>query len=108
MKKIPLTDTSGRWFDMDTASAFKADSYTDAQGNVVCRATGHPEVWETLYLTLKGTFILIRDDGGDFVPGSSGAVVIEPERAAEWLIANGHQEQVKKMDMEKEERRLEL
>jgi hypothetical protein len=108
MKKIPLTDNSGRWFDMDSARALKADSYTDQQGNKVCRATGHPEVWETLYLTLKGTFILIRDDGGEFVPGSSGAVEMDPERAVEWLIANGHQAEVKKLDMEKEERRLEL
>lgn len=107
MKKVPLTDDSGRWFDIDSAKAFNADSFISQDGQEVCRATNVPELWETLYVTKYGSFILVRTCDR-YCPQAEGVVEMDPPSAVQWLIANGHQEEVKKMDLASEESQLEL
>ncbi len=107
MKKIPLTDNSGRWFDMDSAKEFRPDSFVSQSGEEVCRVTGLPFLWETLYLTEHGSFILIRTCDR-YCPEAEGVVEMDPKSAVQWLIANGHQEEVKKLDLASEESQLEL
>ena len=107
MNKIAFTDNSGRWFDRNSAKKFRPASYTDSQtGQAVCRATNHPCVWETLYLTRSGDFVIVRSS--DDWPEVEAVEEIEVKDAVKWLITNGHQEEVKKMDLASEEKQLEV
>lgn len=109
MKKVPLTDNSGRWFDMDAAKRFEAGSHIDPQsGREVCHATDSPDYRQTLYLTPHGSFILIQSSEMYYQPDAEFVVEAAPPRAVQWLIANGHQETVKKLDLASEEAQLEL
>jgi hypothetical protein len=108
MKKVILTDGSGRWFDIDSARSFGADFITAPSGEEICRATGISQLREDLYLTGPGTFVLVRTCVRCYNPEAEGAVEIDMNGAARWLISNGHQEEVKKMEMESEERQLEI
>jgi hypothetical protein len=43
MNKVPLSDNSGRWFDMETARAFEAEYFYHPNGDPerpICLATG--------------------------------------------------------------------
>ena len=108
MRTIALTDGSGRWFDLESAKGFEADSYISRSGEEVCRTTGLSELWETLYLTQQGSFVLTRCCERYYYPEAEGAVEMDPTSAAQWLIANGHQEELKKMEMASEESQLEV
>jgi hypothetical protein len=107
MRKVVLSDNSGRWFDGDRAKAFEAESIISSSGQEICRATGVPGLWETLYLTEHGSFVLVRSYDG-YAPDAEGAFEMEVRDAVRWLITNGHQEEVKKMDLASEERQLEI
>jgi hypothetical protein len=107
MRKVVLSDKSGRWFDADTARAFEAESIIYPSGKEVCRATDIPGLWETLYLTEHGTFVLVHTYDG-YAPDAERAVEMEVPAAVRWLITNGHQEEVKKLDLASEESQLEI
>ena len=101
MKKIPLSDGSGNWFDLDAARVWNESVDNDEQNH---REMHGPEE-EKLYLSSNGTFVLYhwhwRMADGLFH-------VIDQERAARWLIANGYQKELSKLELLPEERRLEL
>jgi hypothetical protein len=105
MNKITLDD--GRWFDADTAKKFEAESYYNDAAEVVCMTTGLTFLWDTLYLTNNGAFVLVRSCDR-YAPDAEGAHEITPEEAAKWLIQNGHQDKLLRLDMQPEERKLEL
>src|SRR5260370_36118633 len=93
MKKIPLTDNSGRWFDMDSAKEFRPDSFVSQSGEEVCRVTGFPFLLETLDLTEHGSFILIRTCDR-YCTDADGVVIIDRNEADQRLIAHGHMDVV--------------
>jgi hypothetical protein len=107
MRKIVLSDGSGRWFDADRAKKFEAKSIISHGGEEICRATNVPGLWENLYLTQHGSFVLVRTYDG-YAPDAEGAVEMEVTNAVRWLVSNGHGEEVKKMDLATEEAQLEL
>jgi hypothetical protein len=106
MNKRRLTDGTGRWFDEDAANRFYSDTFMCGI-TMVCRATGLPYLWETVYLTKYGSFVLVRayDDSG---PESDSVLEIGVAAAVQWLIENGHQEDIKKLDLASEEGQLEI
>lgn len=59
MKRIALTDGSGRWFDAEKAEFFKEYSYHDGR-NWISSATGSQWIHEAIYVTKGGLFILNR------------------------------------------------
>lgn len=100
MRKVPLSDGSGNWFDLDSAKAWKE------------RLPHHEQEWrdrhephgETLYYSAKGSFILGRWHhylGETFLP-------LDPEKAVRWLIANEYQKEVQQLEFQSEERKLEV
>jgi hypothetical protein len=105
MKKIALSD--GRWFDAESAKEFKAASYLHNSGEEVCMTTGLPFLWDTLYLTENSNFVLVRTCD-QYAPDAEGAHEIDWAEAAKWLIQNGHQDKLKELEMQYEERQLEL
>lgn len=103
MNKVALSD--GRWFDKDQAKAFAADYFYHPNGNPdrpICLATGSEFSSETLFLTLEGTFVLHYEDDS----GLSSYAKIDLEPAARWLISNGHQNELSKLELQPEEARL--
>lgn len=105
MNKIALSD--GRWFDADEARVFKATSYMNGAGEEVCLATRDPYLWDTLYLTKHGKFVLVRTCT-QYAPDAEGAYEIDWDEGVRWLIQNGHQDKINSLEMQAEERRLEL
>jgi len=72
MKRIALTDDTGRWFDADKAEKFEGIK--------------HDRYGEWLYFTASGKFIL------NSFTAYEGSIEryeeINPERAAKWLVMN--------------------
>src|SRR5207249_4279380 len=105
MRKVILSDGTGRWFDIDSAKEFRSASYIDNSGEEVCPATGGiPGLWAHLYLTEHGTFILVHTYDG-YHPEADGAVEMDVDSAVRWLLNNGHQDELKKLDLGTEESR---
>jgi hypothetical protein len=101
MTKVPLSDGSGNWFDIDVARVWEERIDPDEQLRRDC----HDPQEEKLYLSTPGTFILYQWHWRMAV-GLYHA--IDQERAARWLIANGYQQELTKLELSPEERRLEL
>ncbi len=101
MKKIPLSDGSGHWFDIESAKSWTESIDPDEQDR---RAREGPEE-EKLFLTEKGSFIFHhwnwRMAEGLFFP-------LDEEKATRWLIANGYQREIPQLELQSEERSLEL
>jgi hypothetical protein len=106
MRKIVLADGAG-WFDADAAKKFKSATYMTSSGQEMCLATREPGWWETLYLTAHGRFVLVRCHEC-CNPEDDSVFEIDEKKAAQWLLANGYQEELKKRDMRREEKELEL
>src|SRR2546425_7966848 len=103
MKKVHLTDNSGRWFDEDTAKVFDADYvYVGNPYRPICLATNSEFSHERLYFTDQSTFILHYWDDSDV----SEYREISPEGAARWLISNGHQDKLAHLELLPEEAAL--
>ena len=87
MRRVALTDGSGRWFDLEKAERFPEDADWDGR-NWISRATGSQWEHETLYRTAGGRWILhwfsqwqgTRDRWEE----------VDAETAAAWLVRNGY------------------
>lgn len=91
MKRISLTDGSGKWFDRARATEYEED--TDWNGsNEISVATGSEWDHEALYLTASGSYILHSWSDRDDVSGSFEPV--DGEFAYDWLIRNGYHDAV--------------
>jgi hypothetical protein len=101
MKKIALSDGSGHWFDIEAARVWEERVDPDEEEH---RKRNNPHE-EKLYLSTHGTFILYR---WHWSMAEDMYHEIDIERATRWLIANGYQREVPKLDLLPEERRLEL
>lgn len=87
MRRILLTDDSGRWFDGDKAEEFGEER--DWNGNNhISRATGSQWEHETLYYTAGKRWIKAHTSNWQ---GSMPEIEeITDEEAARWLSINGH------------------
>lgn len=86
MKRIALTDGSGRWFDAEKAEIFKEDTYHDGR-NWISSATGSQWIHETIYMTNGGLFILNR--WSNYQGSRETYEEISKVYAAEWFAKQG-------------------
>jgi len=87
MRRIALTDGSGRWFDCDRAERFEEDTYWDGS-NLRSKATGERFDHETLYRTAGGRWIL--QHWSQWQGSVDSWTEISNQEAAAWLVRNGH------------------
>ncbi len=106
MNKVPLNDNSGRWFDLQSARSWPEAVMLASDGTPVSRATGNSWEHETLYLTTHGSFVLGFFD--EHNPSHTQFVEWDQTRAVKWLISNGYGDQVAKLELEAEEKHLEI
>ncbi len=91
MKRIALTDGSGRWFDKDKAEAFDEGQVWDGRNNI-SMATGQLTEHESLYRTVSGKWVL---HSWSQYPGTMPRwEIVSDEFAAGWLITNEHDSDV--------------
>jgi hypothetical protein len=102
MKKVPIPGGSGRWFDPDSAKAWKERIDPERREDRYFKG-GYDE---KLYLTEKGSFVLCS--WNDWCQPNPLYSVIDPEEATRWLIANGYQSDIPKLELQSEERQLEI
>jgi hypothetical protein len=57
MKRIALTDGSGKWFDANKARKFEEETFWNGN-NHISKATGSQTEHETMYVTASGLFVL--------------------------------------------------
>ena len=85
MKRLVLTDGTGRWFDADKADKFEEETWHNGN-NWISYATGSQWEHECLYRTAGGLWIKRHwsqyQGSGEFVEE------ITKEEAAEWLSIN--------------------
>jgi hypothetical protein len=106
MRKQGLTDNSGRWFDLDTAKTWAEATQWDGGPGDVSRVTGVDWLHEKLFLTVGGTFVLYS--WHDNNPTLDSWAEVESEIGVKWLISNGYQKDVAKIDLQSVENRLEI
>jgi hypothetical protein len=88
MKRIVLTDGSGRWFDIDKAERFDEDTYWDGR-NMISKATGSQWHHEVLYRTAGGKWILHR--WSQWQGDRESWTEVTDDAAAAWLVTNGYE-----------------
>jgi transcriptional regulator with XRE-family HTH domain len=99
-KKAALSDGSGNWFDLNSAKVWE-DRISDHENS-----SDGPHT-QKLYLTEKGTFILcswhwwLDNMEPLYLP-------IDQEMAVRWLVANGYKHVLCKLELQPEERKLEV
>lgn len=87
MRRIHLTDGTGRWFDLDRAARFEEGRTWDGR-NWVSDATGSQWDHEELYQTASGKWVLHRWSQWE---GSLPIYqLIGPNAAYDWLVRNGY------------------
>jgi hypothetical protein len=90
MKRISLTDGTGKWFDSETAVMFEEETYHNGS-NWISKATGSQWNHERLYQTKSGRWIL---NTYSQVQGTPEAVYeIEAIEAAQWFGKQGFQDE---------------
>ena len=97
MNKIPLSDGSGHWFDLNSAKKW--------QRILSWREDGDDSHGEALYLTTNGAFIHNTWNG---MIGEDLYFRIDHDKAARWLIANGYQKDIPQLEFQSEEKKLEV
>lgn len=88
MKRIPLTDGSGRWFDLDKATKFEEATRWNGN-NHVSRATGSQFEHEALYRTGAGRWVL--NHWSQWQGSLERYEEIDDAAAAAWLATNEHE-----------------
>lgn len=84
MKRIALTDRSGRWFDSEKAELIKEELFWDGN-NWISRATGSQWEHEWLYRTRGGKWIL--NHWSNFQGVTETYIEINNKTAAAWLAS---------------------
>jgi len=91
MERMKLSDGSGRWFDAEKAEKFEEDTWFNGH-NHVSVATGDQFTHEVLYKTAKGLWVL--HEWSQWQGSRATYIDIEPARAQDWLLYNGHDDAV--------------
>ena len=84
MKKIPLSDGSGRWFDVESVEKYWTETL-DPNEAERRRREGPKE--EKLYFLADTNFVFHRFHWSD----GDSYHLYDWQQATQWLIANGHQ-----------------
>ena len=106
MNKVSLSDNSGRWFDNDCAKEWHEAVMVADDGTTVSMATGNSWEHETLYLTKSGSFVMHFVN--DHNPTLAQYAEWDQKRAVKWLLANGHNHDLVKLDLANEESSFEM
>lgn len=106
MNKVSLSDNSGRWFDADSAKKWPEAVMLAEDGTPVSRATGNSWEHETLYLTKYGSIVMHFFD--EHNASHSQCVEWDPQKAVKWLVANGYNDDVTKLDLASEAKQFEI
>ncbi len=104
--ETPLSDNSGRWFDINSARKWTEAVESKPDGTNISKATGVPWQHETLCLTRCGTFIMHFQDLHDYP--TDRYAVWDQQQALKWLAANGHEVSLERLEEAKHIRRLEV
>lgn len=86
MKRTPLTNGSGRWFDEDKAEVITEDTYHDGR-NFISKATGSQWEHERLWRTAGGRWIL--NHWSNWQGSSESYEEVSDLFVAEWLAKQG-------------------
>jgi hypothetical protein len=86
MKRVPLTDGSGSWFDSEKAEMIEEATRHNGN-NYISRATGSQWHHEALYRTAGGKWIL--NAWSDYQGSLESYVAISSVEAAAWLAKQG-------------------
>jgi len=87
VKRTPLTDGSGLWFDEDKAESWSEDRHFDGS-NQISVATGSQWEHERLYRTPSGHWIMCAWSQRHGTRASY--TEIDDDVATKWLVQNGH------------------
>lgn len=90
MKRIALTDGSGKWFDADKAERFEEETYWNGN-NHISKATGSQTEHECLFITKTGNFVLHGWSQWQGVPDYYKSV--SREFVANWFSKQGIQDE---------------
>ena len=86
MKRIALTDQSGRWFDRSKAECYEEESLWNGNNHISC-ATGSQWGHEELYRTASGRWIL--HNWSQWQGSTPSYTEIDDEEAAVWFSRQG-------------------
>lgn len=89
MKRVALTDGSGKWFDSEKAENYEEDSYHNGR-NFISKATGSQWEHESIFVTKSGKFIL--NHWSNWQGSSETYELISKDQAAEWFAKQGFQD----------------
>jgi hypothetical protein len=87
MRRQPLTEPAGHWFDLDTAETFNESTWHDGN-NFISHATGSQWSHETLYRTASGSWVL--NHWSQYQGSGETWTEIGDDEAARWLVQNNH------------------
>jgi len=82
MKRIPISESNGKWFDADKAELFKENQYHDGK-NWISEATNSQWLHEAIYLTRTGVYVL--NCYSDSPVSRDTYKVISMQAAANWF-----------------------
>ncbi len=82
MKRIALTDGTGRWFDRDKAEKYSEKTWWDGN-NLISYATRKKFAHEAIYVTASGVYVLV--EYSQFAGTEDFYTIIDKETAAEWF-----------------------
>jgi len=101
MRRIALTDDSGKWFNLDKVEKF--DEATEWNGNNnISKATKSQWEHESLYRTASGKWI--KNSWSQMQGSLENYQEITDEEAAKWLVINEHdspivEQQIKDLEL---------
>lgn len=85
MKRQPLTDNTGKWFDLAAAEKFDEDTWWNGNNHISC-ATGSQWDHEALYYTKGKRWIL--NHWSQWQGSSQTWEELDATAAAAWLVKN--------------------
>ena len=88
MKRVPLTDGSGRWFDRDKAECVSEGTRWNGN-NHISMATGSQWEHEYLYYTASGQWV--KYSWSQWQGSGESYDLIDADEAAAWLTTNGRE-----------------
>lgn len=83
MKRIAITDYSGKWFDLEKAQSFKEQTYHNGS-NPISKATGSQYEHEGLYLTVSKVWVLNR--WSQWQGSQETYQIIDKNKAVVWFL----------------------